>query len=56
MIAVYLGIGLLILLTDNAINMFPNYRKELGCTMIIYAVVRSFLMIRKHKKDKKNEF
>ena len=56
MIAVYLGIGLLFFLTDIAINTFPNYRKELGVTMMIYAVVRSFLMIWKHNKDKKNEF
>ena len=54
MIAVYLGIGLLFFLTDVAVNTFPNYRKELGATMMIYAVVRSFLMIRKHKKDKEN--
>lgn len=56
MIAVYLGIGLLFFFTDIAVNTFPNYRKELGATMMIYAVVRSFLMIRKHKKDKENGF
>jgi len=56
MIAVYLGLGLLFLFTDIAASTFPNYRKELGITMLIYCVIRTFLMIWKHKKEQKNEF
>jgi len=56
MIAVYLGLGLLFFFTDIALNTFPNYRKELGATMLIYSVIRTFLVIRKHKKEQKNEF
>ena len=56
MIAVYLGLGLLFFFTNIAEEPVPSYRKELGATMMIYAVVRTFLVIRKHKRDNGNEF
>lgn len=56
MIAVYLGLGLLFFFTNIGIDSFPNYRQELGITMLIYAVVRTGLIIWKHKKEQKNEF
>ena len=56
MIAVYLGLGLLFFFTNIAEETVPSYRKELGATMMIYAVVRTFLVIRKHKRDNGNEF
>lgn len=56
MIAVYLGLGLLFFFTDIALKTFPNYRIELGATMIIYSGIRTFLVIKKHKKEQKNEF
>ena len=56
MIAVYVGLGLLFFFTDIGSDMFPNYRQELGITMLIYSVVRTGLIIWKHKKEQKNEF
>ncbi len=56
MIAVYLGLGLLFLFTDVAATIFPSYRKELGITMLIYCVIRTGLMIWKHKKEQRDEF
>lgn len=56
MIAVYLGLGLLFLFTDIAANTFPNYRKELGITMIIYCAIRTGIMIWKHKKEQRDEY
>ena len=56
MIAVYLGLGLLFFFTDIASNTFPSYRQELGATMLIYSVIRTFLVIRKHRKEQKDEF
>lgn len=52
MIAVYLSLGLLFFFTQIAENIFPNYRKELGATMIIYAGIRTFLIIRKNRREK----
>jgi len=54
MIAVYLGLGLLFFCTDIGIDTFPSYRKELGITMIVYAVIRSVMIIRKNKRDQEN--
>ena len=56
MIAVYLGLGLLFFFTNIGIDTFPNYRQELGITMLIYSIVRTGLIIWKHKKEQKNEF
>ncbi|MFL5764912.1 MAG: hypothetical protein ACJ77K_13290 [Bacteroidia bacterium] len=52
MIAVYFSLGLLFFFTDIAEQTFPDYRKELGCTMIVYAGIRTFMVIRKHKREK----
>ncbi len=52
MIAVYLALGIIFFFTDIAETTFPSYRKEIGCTMMIYSVVRLFLTIRKNKRDK----
>ncbi|MBA3970548.1 MAG: hypothetical protein H0X46_00060 [Bacteroidetes bacterium] len=56
MIAVYLGLGLLFFFTEIAINTFPNYRKELGITMMVYAVIRTIMIIRKHNREKEDGF
>ncbi len=47
MVAVYLAIGLLFLLTDIAENLFPNYRKEIGLVMIAYSIYRGYMIYRK---------
>ncbi len=51
MIAVYVALGLLFFFTDIAIETFPNYRKELGMTMLVYSVVRTIMTIRKRDKE-----
>jgi hypothetical protein len=56
MIAVYLGLGLLFFFTDIAADTFPDYRKELGITMMIYAVIRTVMIVRRHKKEKEDGF
>jgi hypothetical protein len=56
MIAVYVALGLLFFFTDIAIETFPNYRKELGMTMLVYSVVRTIMTIRKRKRDKESGF
>jgi len=56
MIAVYVALGLLFFFTDVAIETFPNYRKELGMTMLVYSVVRTIMTIRKRKRDKESGF
>lgn len=50
MVAVYLGLGLLFLVTDLMIDNFPLYRTQLGIVMIVYALFRTFLLIRKLRK------
>jgi hypothetical protein len=54
MIAVYFSLGLLFFFTDIGVDMFPSYRKELGVTMIIYSGIRSFMVIRKHRKERED--
>ena len=56
MIAVYVALGLLFFFTDIAIETFPNYRKELGMTMLVYSVVRTIMTIRQRKRDKESGF
>lgn len=56
MVVVYLGLGLLFLFTDIAIDTFPEYRKPIGTTMLIYAVIRTFLTIKKNKDRQQDEF
>ena len=56
MIAVYVALGLLFFFTDIAIETFPNYRKELGVTMLVYSFVRTIMTIRKRKRDKESGF
>ena len=55
MVAVYLTLGLLFLFTDIGIDTFPAYRKPIGVTLLIYAVVRTILTIIKNKNSK-NEY
>jgi len=51
MVAVYLTLGFVFLFTDIAIDTFPMYRKPIGITMIVYAVIRTYLTIRKNKAN-----
>jgi hypothetical protein len=55
MIAVYIGLGLLFFFTDIAAETFPAYRKELGATMLVYSAIRTFMIIRKHRRENDNE-
>jgi hypothetical protein len=55
MVAVYLTLGLLFLFTDIGIDYFPAYRNEIGWVMLIYAVLRTFLSIRKFKQKENDE-
>jgi hypothetical protein len=52
MIAVYFSLGLLFFFTHIAEETFPSYRKELGCTMIVYAGIRTFMLIRKRNRER----
>jgi hypothetical protein len=54
MIAVYFALGLLFFFTDIANKLFPDYRKELGATLMIYPVIRLIILIRKRKREKEN--
>jgi hypothetical protein len=55
MVAVYLALGLLFFFTDIAYNTFPNYRKEIGFTMMIYSIVRLVMTIKKNKNNQDND-
>jgi hypothetical protein len=52
MVAVYMALGIMFFFTDVAVETFPSYRKEIGCTMMIYSVVRIILTYRKNKREK----
>ena len=52
MIAVYFALGVLFFFTDIAVDIFPSYRKEIGSTMMVYAVIRIILTIRKNRREK----
>ena len=52
MVAVYLALGFLFLYTDIAMDSFPVYRKPVGITMCVYAVIRTILTIKKNKNNK----
>jgi hypothetical protein len=51
MVAIYAALGLLFLFSDIGIDTFPAYRKEIGCIMLIYAVIRTVLSIKKFKRE-----
>jgi hypothetical protein len=55
MVAIYLALGLLFLFTDIGIEYFPAFRKEIGWIMLIYAVVRTILSIKKFKRKEHEE-
>ena len=50
--AIYLTCGIILLSTDILADTLKSYRKELGGTLIVYAIVRTLLFIRKNKKEK----
>ncbi len=52
MVLVYLFLGALFFFTDIGINTFPSYRKEIGCTMMIYGAIRTLMTYRKNKREK----
>lgn len=56
MIAIYFALGVLFFFTDMGIQTFPSYRKELGATLMIYPLIRSIIMIVKHRREKENGF
>ena len=56
MVALYLALGLLFFFTDIALDTFPNYRKELGVTMMVYSVIRTVMNVRRIKREKENGF
>ena len=55
MMALYLAFGIILLCTDILAYTLKSYRKELGGTLIVYAIVRTILFIRKNRKEK-NEY
>jgi hypothetical protein len=55
MMALYLAFGIILLCTDIASETLKSYRKELGGTLIVYAIIRTLLFIRKNRKEK-NEY
>lgn len=50
MVAVYVALGLLFLFTDISIEIFPEYRTQVGITMILYAIYRTYTIYKKVKK------
>lgn len=55
MVAVYLSVGLLFLCSDIGIDTFPEYRKGVGITMVVYAIIRFFLTRHKYKNISEDE-
>ena len=53
MVAVYVALGLLFLFTDISIEIFPEYRTQVGITMILYAVYRTYTIYKKVKNTDK---
>jgi hypothetical protein len=51
MVAIYISLGLLFLFTDIAVDAFPAYRKILGCVLIGYGSLRSYLNIKKIREE-----
>lgn len=51
MVAVYISLGLLFLFTDIAVDAFPAYRKVLGCVLIAYGSLRTYLNIKKIREE-----
>jgi len=52
MVAIYVSLGLLFLVTDVAIDTFPGYRKEIGGILLLYALIRLILQYYKIKREK----
>lgn len=57
MILIYIGAGILILLTENSFFVgYPTYIKTLlGGTLVLYGVYRIIVFYTKLKKQKENE-
>lgn len=53
MVAVYVALGLLFLFTDISIEIFPEYRAQVGITMILYAIYRTYTIYKKVKNTDK---
>jgi hypothetical protein len=51
MVAIYVSLGLLFLFTDIADELFPAYRKPVGITLLVYAIMRTYLIIKKIKEE-----
>jgi len=52
MVALYLGIGLLFLFTDIAIETFPAYRGPVGGLLVVYAGFRMYSIIKRYKQER----
>ncbi len=55
MVAVYLALGLLFLFSEIGIDYFPAFRKQIGCIMIVYAVIRIILTRSKFKREENDQ-
>lgn len=51
MVALYVIIGLGFLFTDIGIQMFPVYRQAVGGILLVYAVFRLIMIIKKNRKE-----
>ncbi len=51
MVALYIGIALMFLCTDAAIETFPVYREAVGGILLVYAVFRLFMIIKRNRKE-----
>jgi hypothetical protein len=51
MVAIYISLGLLFLFTDIATDAFPSFRKILGCVLIGYGSLRTYLNIKKIREE-----
>jgi hypothetical protein len=55
MIAVYVGLGILFVFTDVLKETISVYRVQFGIVLLVYAAIRTFMTIRKIKREKINE-
>jgi membrane protein YdbS with pleckstrin-like domain len=51
MVALYIVIALVFLFTDAAIETFPVYREAVGGILLVYAVFRIFVIIKRNRRE-----
>lgn len=55
MVALYIAIGLLFLCTDVARATFPVYREAVGGLLLVYAIFRLYMIIKRNRRQEQEE-